>query len=70
MPLAESEAQRQRTMGEQFNVMLGTVPRHSIHSHYFFPLSSAGVCPRGSTATAEGTQKFTSWMEWPQAKMA
>ena len=46
--LAESneETQQPRTTGEQFNVMLGTVPRHSIHAHLlFFPSPSQWSVP-------------------------
>ena len=50
-------------MDEQFNVMLGTVPRHSIHSHLLFLLFSAVVCPIGLTTTAEGTPIASSSMK-------
>merc|ERR1719240_992561 len=43
---------------EQFNVMLGTVPRHSIRYHLLSPtfsLSSARRFPNGLTHRAEGT---------------
>ena len=43
---------------EQFNVMLGTVPRHSIRYHLLsstFSLSSARRFPNGLTRRAEGT---------------
>ena len=54
---------------EQFNVMLGTVPRHSIRYHLLsstFSLSSARRFPNGLTHRAEGTPNshILFWMKW------
>ena len=55
---------------EQFNVMLGTVPRHSIRYHLLsstFSLFSARRFPNGLTRRAEGTPNshILFWMKWP-----
>ena len=55
---------------EQFNVMLGPVPRHSIRYHLLsstFSLSSARRFPNGLTHRAEGTPNshILFWMKWP-----
>ena len=55
---------------EQFNVMLGTVPRHSIRYPLLsstFSLSSARRFPTGLTHRAEGTANshILFWMKWP-----
>ena len=57
---------------EQFNVMLGTVRRHSIRYHVLsstFSLSSARRFPNGLTHRTEGTPNshFLFWMKWPGA---
>ena len=55
---------------EQFNVMLGTAPRHSIRHHLLsstFSLSSARRFPNGLTHRAEETPNshILFWMKWP-----
>ena len=57
---------------DQFNVMLGTVPRHSIRYHLLsstFSLSSARRFPNGLTHRTEGTPNshILFWMKWPWA---
>ena len=58
---------------EQFNVMLGTVPRHSIRYHLLsstFSLSSARRFQNGLTHRAEGTPNshILFWMKWLEPK--
>ena len=59
----------ERAIGEQFNVVLGTVPRHSIRYHLLSPtfsFSTARRFPNGSTRRAEGTPNshILFWMKW------
>ena len=56
-------------MGASFYVMLRTVPRHTIHESYVFPLARLDASHRIYPSSREGHQTFTSsWMEMAGAQ--